>query len=79
MPDPSSLTCSYSGKVPPNKTGAILFDLAADPTERVNLAASNPATVAALMAILQPYIDSAVPPLNEMARGRFAREIGTGP
>ena len=31
MPNPADLTCSYNGRVPANKTGAILFNLAAGP------------------------------------------------
>lgn len=72
MPDPTALSCGYNGHVPANRTGPILFNLAADPTERVNLAGSNPDRVAALMAVLQPYLDSAVPPLNELPAERAA-------
>lgn len=58
------------GHVPANRTGAILFDLQIDPTERTNLAPSNPENVAQLMQLLQPYIDSAVTPLNELPAER---------
>lgn len=70
MPDNSTLTCGYNGKIPGNTTGAILFNLAADPIEKYDLAAAQPANVALLMKYLQPYIDSAVPPLNEMVGER---------
>ena len=44
-------------------TSLWLFDLAADPYELCNLAAARPADVAALLARLQFYNDSAVPTL----------------
>lgn len=64
MPNPASLTCSYSGKVPSNRTGAILFNLATDPTEKNNVAQQNPDIVAQLRQVLDRYIGSAVVPLN---------------
>lgn len=70
MPDPNDVTCSHSGKVPANKTGAILFDLEADPTERKDLADAMPGVVAQLRPMLQKYIDSAVDPLNELPSER---------
>jgi len=70
MPDNSTLTCGYNGKIPGNKTGAILFNLATDPVEKHNLAVAQPANVALLMKYLQPFIDSAVPPLNEFKSER---------
>lgn len=70
MPDNSTLTCGYNGKIPENKTGAILFNLSTDPVEKYNLADAQPANVALLMKYLQPFIDSAVPPLNEFKSER---------
>eukprot|EP00037_Helgoeca_nana_P005388 m.51122 g.51122 ORF g.51122 m.51122 type:complete len:305 (-) comp16400_c0_seq1:272-1186(-) len=64
MPDPATLTCSYSGKVPPSRDGTILFNLASDPLEKSNIAAMNPAVVARLRQLLDVYIASAVEPLN---------------
>ena len=75
MPDPQTLTCSFNGKVPANRTGAILFDLARDPTETTNLAGTSAQadeSVRALRALLDVYIASAVPPLNELPAQRKA-------
>ena len=58
---PGALTCQYSGAVPPlaMRSKPMLFNLRHDPSERVDVAASSPAVVAAMMAKLQPYIDAA--------------------
>ncbi len=70
MPDPSHLTCSFSGHIPSNRTGLILFDLKADPLEKVNIAAERSDVVMRLQGILSKYIHSAVNPLNELPAQR---------
>lgn len=77
VPYPGPLTCGYTGKVPPAelRTKPMLFDLKADPGERTDLAASQPAKVQELKAKLQEYIDSAVAPLNEFS---CAKKKGPG-
>lgn len=72
MPDPTQLSCGFNGHVPANRTGAILFNLATDLRETSNLADQHPEIVASLRAMLDPYIASAVPPLNEFASQRAA-------
>ena len=65
---PGALTCAYSGAVPPlaMRSKPMLFNLRHDPSERIDVAASSPAVVAAMMEKLQPYIDAAVWPLNAL-------------
>lgn len=72
MPDPSSIKCGYSGKVPANKTGFILFDLIRDPQETTNLASEeNMQNILTTMRhTLDGYIETAVEPLNETPQQR---------
>jgi len=71
-PYPGAPTCSYTGKVPPLalRTKPMLFDLLHDPSERVDLAAAQPAQVAELRKLLDVYIKSTVTPLNEKSCGK---------
>lgn len=74
MPDPTTLKCGYTGKVPENKTGLILFDLARDPQETTNLAnnASFQDIITTMQKMLNGYIQTAVDPLNETPAQRHA-------
>ena len=72
MPNASKVTCGDDLKVPTNRTGTLLFDLAADPMETKNLAGdpSMAGVIAELRRLLDSYIATAVPPQNMLPSER---------
>ena len=69
-PMPHKISCGYNGTVPENRATPMLFNLANDPGERIDVAAAEPVRLAALQAALGPYLASAVTPLNMLPSER---------